>query len=297
MFTQLSDVSNQVQTFWSGMFMDELKENSILPALVSKEYEGEIKKEGNVVRVSQINRPTAQRKTVGQGHEFFESTKLSTSYIDITADQVITASFEFDDLVELQSQIGSQDSKIRQSLLEACQIELNSYLYSKVAPSTSSPDHSIASVTDFNATQMANARKRASQAKWSQQGGWWCLADPQYMNDLLAATTLVSSDYVPDQPTVGGQIITKRFGFNILEDNSAGLIECMNRLGSSTATEDAVLLFHPDFMHLVMPKVSEFKIAELTSNKQFGYVIVVRFVVGAALGISGASKHQLVYNS
>jgi hypothetical protein len=296
--TLVGDVSNQVQKFWSPLFQDELLERNLLANLVNKDYEGDLKKAGDTVYVSQINRPTATRKTVGSGHEYFNTNKLSTSRVTITADQVISASFEFDDLVELQSQIGDQDSKIRQALVEAIGIELNNYLYEKVSPSTSSPDHFIDSVTDFNASQLNTVRKLASQANWAQAGGWYGLLDPQYYSDLLNAATLTSVDNVDERPIVGGMFGTRRFGFNLFEDNSAGLISAMQRLdGSSTATEDAGLFFHPDFMIMVMQQGIEFKVAELTANKQFGYVIVAKMVVGAALGNDGADKHIVVYNT
>lgn len=297
--TLLADVQNQVGTIWSNMFMDELKEKTLLPSLISKQYDGELtNKPSSTVRVSQIDRPTAQRKQVGSGHEYFSANKLATQYVDIVADQVISAALEFDDLVELQSQIGQQDSKIRQALMESVEIELNNYLYSLVSPSTSTPDHLVGGVTDFNGSALNTNRKLASQAKWASQGGWWCLTDPQFYTDLLNSQTIVSQDYAPGEaPVVGGQIVNKRFGFNILEDNSAGLIAAMNRLASSSATEDAALLFHPDFMHLVMPKIAEFKVSDLHSNKQFGYVISVRMVVGAKLGIEGDNKHIVVYNA
>lgn len=297
--TLLSDVQNQVATFWSDIFMDELKETSLLAGLVNKDYEGELNnKPGKTVRVSQINRPSATRKTVGSGHEYFDTEKLSTSYVDITANQVISAALEFDDLVELQSQIGQQDSKIRQSLLEAVDIELNNYLYSIVSPSTSSPDHLINGVSDYNASAIAADRKRAAQANWKKEGGWWALLDAAYYSDMLNATTLQSADYVgPESAIVAGQVVKPRFGFNLLEDTSAGLLSAMNRLGSSSASEDAGLIFHKDFMHLVMPKIAEFKVSDLHSNKQFGFVISVKVVCGAALGIDGDKKHIVVYNS
>lgn len=290
--TQLSDVNNQIQTFWSPMFEKELKEKTLLPSLVSKKYEGEIKAGGNTVRVSQINRPTAQIKTVGSGHDTFSTSVLSTQYISITADKVISAAFEFDDLVSLQSQIGSQESTIRQALLEAVELKLNSFLYSKVAPSTSSPNHKVTSVTDFNASQINNLRMLASQAKWAMDGGWWLLCDPSYYSDILNAQTLVSSDYVPDAPIVGGKVAMQRFGFNILEDNSAG----MAQVSPTANTSDLALAFHPDFLHLVMGQ-PEFKVSDLHSNKQFGYVISVKVVCGAALGNDGAKKHITVVNT
>jgi len=297
--TSVGDVSNQVKKYWSPLFQDELLETNILANLVNRDYEGNLDKSGDSVFVSQINRPTATRKTVGSGHEYFNTSKLSTSRITITADQVISAAYEFDDLVDLQSQIGEQDSKIRLGLVEACGIELNNYLYEKVSPSTSAPDHLVDAVTDFNATQLNSVRKLASQAKWPKMGkGWYGLLDPQYYSDLLNAATLTSVDNVDERPVVGGVFGTRRFGFNLFEDNSDGLIDAMQRLdGSSTATEDAGLFFHPDFMALVMQKDITFEVAPLTSNKQFGYVIVCKMVVGAALTNDGDEKHIVVYNT
>jgi hypothetical protein len=293
--TLVGDVSDQVQRFWAPMFMDELKESTILPSLVNKAYQGEIKAQGDRVRVSQINRPTATRKQVGSGHETFSTTQLSTSYVDIVADQVITAAYEFDDLVQLQSQIGAQDSKIRQGLLESVQLELNKYLYSLVSPSTSSPDHLRSGITDFNASELNINRKLASQARWMKDGGWWALLDPSYMSDVLNAQTLTSSDYVgDDRPVVGGMPVNKRFGFNIVEDNSMAFGA---KPAVVTANEDVGLLFHPDFLHLVMQMEPNYEVSSLHSNKQFGYVISIRLIVGAKIGIDGAKKHILVYNT
>lgn len=291
--TLLSDVSNQVQKFWSSLFMDELKETTVLPSLVNKDYEGEIRKGGDTVYVSQINRPNAERKTIGSGAESFSSKKMSTSRVAVSADQRITASFEVEDLLDLQSQVGQENPKIRQALLESVEIELNNYLYSLVSPSTSGPDHVIDSVSDFNAAQLASTRTLASQAKW-RKDAWWLLADPSYMSDLLQAQTMTSKDYDPnDAPVVGGQIANKRFGFNILEDNSDGLLT----LSPASAGADCALAFHKDFMHLVMQQEPTFKVSDLHSNKQHGYLISVDIIVGAKLGIDGASKHIQIYNT
>lgn len=296
--TSVSDVSNQVQKYWSPIFQDELLESNLLANLVNKDYQGDLKKEGDTVYVSQINRPTATRKTVGSGHEYFNTTKLSTSRIAIVGDQVISAAYEFDDLVDLQSQIGSQDSKIRQGLVEACNIELNNYLYEKVSPSTSAPDHLVDAVTDFNASQLNTVRKLASQAKWPKDPNWYGLVDPQYYSDLLNAATLTSTDNIDEKPVVGGFFGTRRFNFNLFEDNSDGLISAMQRLdGSSTATEDAGLFFHTDFMALVMSQDITFEVDKLISNKQFGYIVVCKMVVGASLTNDGANKHIVVYNT
>ena len=291
MKTSISDVSNQVQEFWSPMFMDELKETSLLASLCNKDYQGDIKKGGDTVYVSQINRPSGERRTVGVDADSFDPEKLSTSRIGIVADQRISASFEFEDVVDLQSQIGDENSSIRQALIEAAEIKLNDYLYGKVAPSAAAPDHVLTSVTDMNAAQLGAIRTLAAQAKWKRDG-WYGLIDPVYYQDVLNATTMTSQDYgASDAPVIGGQIANKRFGFNLLEDSSAGL------LSLQSGTQDAGLFFHPDFMGLVMQKAPTFKVSDLHSNKQFGYVISVDMIVGASLLPDGANKHISVINS
>jgi hypothetical protein len=290
--TMLADVTNQIQKFWSPMFMDQLKESTLLAGLVNKDYQGEIKKGGDQVRVSQINRPEADLLSIGVDADTFNATKLSTSYIDIQANKRVVAAFEFEDLVDVFSQIGEQNSKIRQSLVEACEIKLNEYLFGLVSPSSSSPDHIVSGVTDFNAAQLNAIRMLAAQAKWRKEGGWWLLSSPSYMSDMLNSSTLVSADFVAGEaPVIGGQIARQRFGFNILEDNSDAILT----LGS-TGT-DCALAFHPDFMHLVMQPEPRFLVSPLHSQKKFGYVISVDFWCGAKLGIDGDKKHIKIYNS
>ena len=294
--TLVSELSDQVQKFWAPMMVDELKESAILPTLVSKDYDGEIKQGGDTVYVSMVEAADGAIKTIGVDHQNYSSEKLKTQRIGIVADKIIEASFELDSLIDLQTQLGSPEgkSKIRAALNKGLELQLNKYLYSLVSPSTSAPDHSIASVTDFNATQVLNNRLLASQAKWMAEGGWWLLLDPSYYNDFLSATTLTSGDYVgSDLPIIGGKKPYNRFGFNILEDNSAA----MSQLSPTAATSDLGLAFHPDFMYLVHQMQPTVKISDLHANKQRGYLITAELVVGAKLGIQGNVKHIVTYNS
>lgn len=280
----LAEVTNQIQKYWSPLFTKQLRESLLLGALVNKQYQGQIQRQGDTVRVSQVNAPTGQLLTVGTNADSFSPDLISTSYVDIVADKRAVASYEFQDLVDLQSQISQNNPEVMEALNFALGKKINDYLYTLVSPSTSSPDHSIASVTDFNASQLAACRVLAAQAKWRMEPGWYGLLDPQYYQDILNAATLVSSDYVQgDAPVVSGQVGTKRFGFTLFEDNSR--------------SADYGLLFHPDFMHLVMQSEVQVKISDLHSNKQFGYVMSVDVVFGAKLGINGNVKHIKVYNT
>lgn len=277
--TSIADANIQlmVQKFWSPMFMQELRDALLLGALVNREYSGEIKKPGDTVKVSVIQAPTGELKTVGTDADSFTTEQLNSLTVDVKADKRAVASFELEDLVLLQSQLGEKESEIRQALVYAVAKQINTHLYTKVAPIVAN-DLTIA---NLDASGLIQVRERAAKSKWPMdQKGWWGLMSPEYYSDILAAQTLTSKDYVDDAPVIGGQIANKRFGFNILEDNSL-------------ATQKAVF-FHPDWLLMVMQTEPTFKISDLHSQKKFGYVMSVDVVFGAALSPEGDKKHILV---
>lgn len=282
--TTLLEVQNQIQKYWSPVFTKQLRESLILGSLVNKQYEGAIAQQGDTVYVSQVNAPTGQLLTVGVDADSFASEAISTTRISIQANKRAVASYKFQDLVSLQSQISQDNPEVMESLRFAIAKQMNDYLYSLVAASSSSPDHVVSGVSDFNASQLSAARILAAQAKWRMEPGWYALLDPVYYGDILNAQTLTSSDYgASDAPVIGGQVALKRFGFNILEDNSR--------------SEDHGLLFHPDFLHMVSQTQVQVKISDLHPLGQFGVIMSVDMIFGAALGIEGAKKHIQVYNS
>lgn len=273
-----ADIQEMVVKAWSDVFMQELREDLLLGALVNKEYSGQINALGDKVEVSQINAPTGQLLTIGVDADAFDTESLSTTSIEIKADKRAVQAYEFEDTVKLMTQIGQKDSELRQAMMFSVSKQINDYLYTLVSPSTSAPDHLRTGIADFNAAELAADRMLAAQAKWGKEKGWYALLDPSYYSDVLNAVTLTSSDYgASDAPLISGQVALKRYGFNILEDNSRAT--------------DYGLLFHPDFMHMVMKTQPTFKVSDLHSNKKFGFVISVDMIFGAKLGIAGDKKH------
>lgn len=282
--TDLAAVAAQVQTYWSPMFTKELRGSLLLGGLCSKEYDGEIKKGGDTVRVSQINAPTGETLTIGTDADSFASQQMSTSYVDIKADKRFVAAYEFEDVVDLQSQIDIAGSPVRESLLYSMGVQINEYLWSLVAASTATPDHSIASVADLTAAALSGYRVLAGQAKWNKGKPWYGLVDPVFYGDAANDTTLSSSNFNAGDPVmVGGEIASKRFGFNLIEDNSLGA--------------DHALFFYEDFMHFVTQQAVRVKVSDLHAQKKFGVIMSVDLIGGAKLGINGDVQSIQVYNS
>lgn len=292
--TNLTDIQTSIQKFWAPMFQKQLIETNALAALLNREYEGQIKSAGNTVVVNQLNRPNGQIKNTGVDADYatFSPEKMSLSSVEVKADQVITAFFEIDDIAKLQSMVGAQDGEMRTKLLEAANIKLNNYLYGLVAAATPT-NNTFTTVNEFNASALRQLRTAASKLKWEKSKGWWVMASPDYYGNLLDSQTIVSTDYTGGEvPTIGGEIINKRYGFNIVEDNSDGLL-----LLDGADVGKAALAFHPDFMYLVMQEEPQFFVADGLANNEFVYKIGVRMIVGAKIGIAGADKFLKVSDS
>jgi len=270
--------------------MPELRESNPLIALVDKRYIGEIKNQGDTVKVSQIKKAQGETKVIGAaGDNTFTPEKLVTAYVDIKADRRMVASFKMEDLVSLQSQIKEESSDIRQSLLDGVSTQINNYLYSLVAPAAG---QALTGVANLDASVLKQIRVIAGKQKWLKTGGWYALLSPDYYSDLMDGVTLTSTDFVADQPMVGGEIATRRFGFNVIEDNSDGLASV-----SPTAGNPSGVFFHPAFCHMVSQQTARFKVSDLHSNEEFGYLISVDVIMGGAIGIQGPEMHATVVNA
>lgn len=281
--TNLASVQDQIQKKWSPLFMKQLHETLLLGALVNKDYEGAIGQEGDTVRVSQMQAPVGELRTAGVDADVFASESVVFKKVDVQANKRAVASFEVAELAQIQSQLDNPaaQSEMRDNMMFAISKQVNDYLWSIINPSTSAPDHLITGQASIDASGLASYRTLAAKAKWMRDGKWYGLLNPDYYEDLLLAQTLTSSDYVNGEPAVvGGQIVNKRFGFNLLEDNS--------RISAKG------LFFHPDFMYMVMQKQPQFKVSDLHALGKFGYKISVDLIFGAALGVDGNVKHIYV---
>ena len=287
--SEQQEVQDQIQELWAPVFTAELREAFVLASLVDRTYDTpELARMNDTIKVSQVNAATGfllnvAKDSSNQACEF-DSEPISTSQIDIKIDKRAGQAYEFCDLIELQSQISLTRPDVRESASFAMNKQVNTHLYSLVAASTSTPDHTLTEAT-LDADVLTTLTKLADEAFWPE-GSRWLLVDPTYHKDLLDSTTLVSSDFVGDRPVVGGNIVTERFGWKIVKDNSAAL---KATVGQGTA--GAALAFMPPFMHMVTQRTAQVKISDLHSNKQFGTLMSIDMVFGAKIGIDGGDKH------
>lgn len=275
--TNLTDIQYQVQKYWSPVATKQLRESLLLGSIVNKEFNGEIRKGGDQVRVYSIAAPSATTKTVGTvDSNTFAPSAVSTSYVDVKADKHVTAAFEFADEVELMSLIDRQNPEVMASLVFAVEKAVNTALYAALVPSAAAPDHQIVKAT-MDASALLDVRKLAATAKWDQSKGWYGLLDPKYYSDVLQSQTLVSSDFgAADTPVIGGRVGLRRYGMQLAEDNSLA--------------EGTAFFLHPDALLMVMAKEMAVKISDLHPAGKHGILMSVDLIFGVALGIEGAKK-------
>lgn len=277
----VNNLTDQARKYWSPISKDALKERSVIINQVSREFEGQIQRGGDTVKVTQYDVGEANQKQVGQGHESFTTNPLGTSQIEIKADQVFTIGLEFDDLVPIQTALDDPEGRLRVQMEQAMARKISRWLFSLFQPSSSNPNHDVKNVTSFDYDELLNLRMLATQALWGEDQRRICLLDPSYYKDLLSDTTVTSRDFgADDAPVIAGQSGLRRAGFEIFEEYSQGLLALDK---ANNATADVGLAFRPDALHLVMGGF-EYKISDLHSNKQHAYVFSLRVVAGAARG-------------
>lgn len=294
--TTVRELEEQIQEYWSPLFVPELKENALLPNLINTEFDSTLQNQGDTAYVSMIENAKGSRQQIKAdgSHTVIQSEKLKTQRVGIKADQIFSGSFELDSLIDLQTQLNSPDgqSKIRQALLKGVELQINDYIYSLVSPSTTNPDHVRNGISDYNFAELMTDRGLAAKAKWPA-GDRYMLLDPEYYNDFLTDSKNTSMDFVGnDLPLIGGQRPIQRSGFQIFEDNS----DAMRQLSPGGNFSNG-LIFHKDWIYMVAQMQPTFKLSDLHSNKQRGYLLTVDMVGGAKLGIQGNLKHIKVYNT
>lgn len=262
--------------------MQELRNKYLLQSLVSKQYQGEINKKNDTVRVSQINKPSTTLKTVGTDADTYNANKLSTSYVDVVANKRATSAFEFDDLIEVQSIIDpTKNPEIRTAMVDDIGEQIDTYLKSLISPSAASPDHILSGNASMTSAVLLLARNAAAAANWGYNTPWYMLMGSTYYGGLLSDTTLAGADYgATDQPIINGRVSIPRYNFSTFEDPSL--------------TAAYGLGFIPDWLLFVQQTEVRFKISDLHSNSQFGYAMSADVVFGCKTSIDGDVKHLTI---
>ena len=286
--TTLTEVANQIQEFWNPVFAEELRLKQIFPALIDASdriQPGSIIRQGNKVRVSQVNETTGVNQAASVCT--YVSEALSTAHVDVTIDQRAYSSLTFCDTVELQSQINLNRPDVREAMQRGMMNQINTQCYTVLAGAT--PLNDDTGIATIDAQKLTEAAQLADEAGWPEDDRW-LLVDPLYKKQLLDDATLTSADFgATDRPVIGGQMVLERYGWKIIMDNSAAFKAQLNAAGAGVA-----LGFTRNFMHYVPQVDTRFKASDAHPNNEFTVKATVDTIYGVAMGNEGGNRHLLI---
>ena len=263
------DTQGLVQDFWSPFLDKQLRQANLWTGLFQDpNYTVSSTAGGDTHKITRVNKSSSTIKTIGTDADSFTSNVLSTTQLELAITKRCVSSYKFQDLAVVMSQLEDADSEIRSSLLADVMEQANTWIKTLVSPSTSSPDHVITSVTDFNLAQLSAITLLANQAKWKSSGQpYLLLADPVYYQDMIDDTTLSSASAlgIGKSPIIDGFFELKRMGWNIAMDDSLSTDTAYGMLANALK----VIIGEPRFL-----------ISDLHANEQFGYIMSVDFVLG-----------------
>lgn len=99
-------VKNFIPTIWSARLLANLDKNFVYAGAVNRDYEGEIKKFGDTVKINQMGNVTVKDYIDGQ---IDEPEELNSNQTILTIDQAKYFNFKVDDIDKAQSNVGLVD--------------------------------------------------------------------------------------------------------------------------------------------------------------------------------------------
>lgn len=264
----VSNLANLIPEVWSSKMYDELRaSNSVFMDIFTREYEGDIKGMGDIVRVNQVAAPTGEVLTDDTAS--FSSEAITINQKTVTVNKRASAAFEISDLAQLQSM--PFQAQIREGLVYSIRKQIESAIISALdsGVSTVTPDHDIApaSASDLASADLASMRTLLSQQSVpTTQRHFVC--DPAYFGDLLGKTAITSLDFVGGRNAEEGNL-AKYMGFMVNEHD--------------LLAADKGYAVHPSALALVIQQGVRVKISDLHVNKQYGYMISADMVFGLSV--------------
>jgi hypothetical protein len=197
-------VTNFVPDIWTAQLLVALRNNTVAAALLNRDYEGEVRRAGDSVKITSITRPTIGTYTA---HSDITVEDIDDATRSLLIDQAKYFAFELDDVERAQAVNGG--AVLAQATSEAAyglRDTADSFLFTTLSAgvSSSGPDNSIAEATISTAAgaydRLVDMRVLLDQSNVPDMGRWavvtpafhgWLLKDDRFISagdDAAAAT-------------------------------------------------------------------------------------------------------------
>ena len=225
-----------IPEIWSANMLVSLKKNLVFgqPGVVNRDYEGEMKDQGDTVRIRSMGRPTIGTYT-----------KTSTTIVPETLtpaeralyiDQSKYFAFAIDDIDQAQSPGGELEETLKEAMYGLRDVA-DQYVASLYTGAATANQLGTVSVTTaaLAYTQLRKLSVKLDEADVPQEGRW-CVVPPWYHGLLLEDDRFVRVDASGTDQGLRNGIVGRALGFDVMKSNNAPFV---------TGDDYAVIAGHP----------------------------------------------------
>lgn len=216
-------VTNFVPDLWSANLLVALRKNHVGAAICNRDYEGEIKRQGDSVKITSVNRPTIGTYTP---HTDITVEDIDDATRSLVVDQAKYFAFELDDVERAQAVDGA--GLMAQATSEAgygLKDVLDAYVLTTLAAgvSASAPDNSIAEATISSASaaydRLVDMAVLLDNSNVPEEGRW-AVITPAFHGWLLKDARFVGSGDAPGAATRANGRVGEAAGLQIFKSNN-----------------------------------------------------------------------------
>jgi len=221
---------------WSAKMLVSLKKALVYgqPGVVNRDYEGDIRQQGDTVRIRSISRPTIGTYTKNSTTVTAET--LTDAQRALYIDQSKYFAFELDDIDAAQSTGGELEGALQEAVYGLRDVA-DQYIAALYTGAQSANQIGTVSVTTgaLAYTQLRKLKVKLDEANVPMEGRF-CIVPPWYEGLLLEEDKFVRVDASGTSEGLRNGQIGRALGFNVMASNNAPLV---------TGDDYAVMAGHP----------------------------------------------------
>lgn len=218
-------INNFKPEIWSAQLLDAL-ENALVyaqPALVNRDYEGEISTQGQSVHITTIGDPTIFDYDKNSNLNYEE---VETAGTDLVIDQAKAFAFRLDDVDKAQALLNPM-TKMAQNAAYGLRDKADAFVASlytgaasaNVLGSTGSPINTYTTATDAYDKVLVPLRTRLDRSNVPTEGRY-VVVSPEFEGSLLKDDRFVRVDASGSETGLRNGMVGRAAGFDILKSNN-----------------------------------------------------------------------------
>ncbi len=209
---------------WSAMMLESLKKQLVYgqPGVVNRDYEGEIRNQGDTVRIRSIGRPTIANYV--KGSTTITPEQLTDAQRSLLINQAKYFAFEVDDIDAAQGPGGELESGLTEAVYGLRDVA-DQFIAALYTEAQSANQIGTVSVTTgaLAYTQLRRLKVKLDEANVPQQGRY-VVVPPWYHGLLLEEDKFVRVDASGSDQGLRNGIVGRALGFDVLMSNNAPLV-------------------------------------------------------------------------